>query len=670
MNFLDDTLFLTQLDELPVRQEFIRITCLGWNEEIIQSFQGRVISGNLNIDASSSLRRTCNLTMFAQKYNNDFTQIDHLIAINRKVRLEKGYKNTIPNYKYTVIDDISGDVGQYEINYKQLYGDIVWFPLGIYVIFDPNISRSNDGVTISIQLKDKMCLLNGDAGGVLPAAVSFHDKESIDAEGNIVIKKPLISQIITEAVHHFGKQSLANIIVEDLDDEVKQVMRWMGDTPIYYYEINTGTGVTQNHYTLDRAEAQAAVAASQIYTYEYGQQVGYTLTEFTYPGELVTDIGATVCDVLDQIVRLLGNYEYFYDVNGFFRFRQIKNYLNTTYTTEQLNKYANNYENGNYQIDLTNGMSVYDFSGTKLISAFSNAPKYSNIKNDFVVWGVRTTTQGVQIPIRYHLAIDKKPRADLNGVYGTHNMVLYEDEETGYYRARVPNVEQLNTGTYEVIQTLDWREELYYQGIEAEPTGTDYNYYYIELINEFPKLYNLQTQKFREDFLKYPASADFFLDMIDNDAQVGQYNVENIGRRSIVIAEDEINCIFEAKVPDIVFINIDDENIDFNEYRNKLNLRGQKWVQVSGEIYNTLYLGGLQNSCYQRICEMLYQYTNMNESITITSIPIYYLDVNSRITITDEGSGIYGDYMISTISLPLDTAGQMSLGCYRCLQKI
>ena len=83
-----------------------------------------------------------------------------------------------------------------------------------------------------------------------------------------------------------------------------------------------------------------------------------------------------------------------------------------------------------------------------------------------------------------------------------------------------------------------------------------------------------------------------------------------------------------------------------------------------------LYIGGMQNSCYQRICEMLYQYTNMNETISLTAIPLYYLDVNTRITVDDEGSGIFGDYMVSAISLPLDISGTMSMNCYRCLQKI
>ena len=46
-----------------------------------------------------------------------------------------------------------------------------------------------------------------------------------------------------------------------------------------------------------------------------------------------------------------------------------------------------------------------------------------------------------------------------------------------------------------------------------------------------------------------------------------------------------------------------------------------------------------------------YQYTNYNESITLTTTPIYYLDVNSRITVQDKKSGIYGDYYVTICAL-------------------
>jgi hypothetical protein len=79
--------------------------------------------------------------------------------------------------------------------------------------------------------------------------------------------------------------------------------------------------------------------------------------------------------------------------------------------------------------------------------------------------------------------------------------------------------------------------------------------------------------------------------------------------------------------------------------------------------------GGESNSAYEAVRELLYQYTSYNESIILSAIPIYYLEPNTRITVRDNESGIYGDYMINTISLPLDITSTMSISCTRALER-
>ena len=97
---------------------------------------------------------------------------------------------------------------------------------------------------------------------------------------------------------------------------------------------------------------------------------------------------------------------------------------------------------------------------------------------------------------------------------------------------------------------------------------------------------------------------------------------------------------------------------------------GQVWTQIDPSIYELLEMGGAQNSAYQRVCEMLYQYTNMNNSITLNSLPIYYLEPNTRITVEDPAAGIYGDYVIKSISIPFDINSTMTLTASKALQKI
>lgn len=705
--FLQDNLFLEQLDNLKIKEEFIKITVLSWKEDEIQEIQGKVIDGSLTIDGSSSLRRTANLTVFAEETENDLTQIDDILSINRKIRLEIGIVNKVPNGIYETVEKETGRIVHYEINYKKKYGDIIWFPLGVFVIFDPTINHNvADGVKISLTLKDKMCLLNGEAGGVFPAAIELHTQEQENINGEVEITQPTISKIIREVVNHWGEENLSRIIISDIEDRVKWVMRWEATDPLYYWHDENG-----HHYSLKLDEATAAAGGEQNLTiFEQGQDVGFTYTDFTYPGqELVADAGATITSILDQLIEILGNFEYFYDVFGNFRFQEIKNYLNTTYTTQNL---VNADAEQNYEIDLAGTPSIYKFNTANLISAFSNAPLYSNIKNDFVVWGVKKDSLGNQFPIRYHLAIDEKPKKyyfdAMDGFYyGVHKTFFYIDEfnvlraksfyideystkdnfpQIGhgdryyyaldtkkYYEWKEKEKKYIEVNLAEeikIVYTKDWREELYYQGLEATWTATDSPYYFTELIEEWPKIYDLINQCFYPSVAKDPSIVDFYLDIIDSGSEVGKYNVQNIGRRSNVVQEDGINCVFEQDVLDVILIPSTGDEEEIKAQIEECMKKGQDYVQVSEAIFAGLGPGGSQNSAYQRVCELLYQVTNMNNSITLEALPIYYLEPNTRITVHDAPSGIYGDYTITNINLPLDINSQMSINASKVLQRI
>lgn len=235
------------------------------------------------------MRRTCNLSMHVPNENlSNITNINNLFSLNKKAYLEIGIKNTTNQYT------------QYPI---------LWMPLGTYIIINPSLSHSASGITMSLQLKDKMCLLNGECGGVIPASTQFDEYDTIDENGQYIIERPTLPQIITEAVNHFGGEQLGKIILSDIDTRVKQVMKWIGSTPLYF--INQAG---EYKFTTNYNEVQG-----KGYTmYEYGDDVGFIYTDFTYPGELVENAGSNVVAVLDKIKNMLGNYEYYYDVYGNF----------------------------------------------------------------------------------------------------------------------------------------------------------------------------------------------------------------------------------------------------------------------------------------------------------------------------------------------------------------
>jgi hypothetical protein len=48
----------------------------------------------------------------------------------------------------------------------------------------------------------------------------------------------------------------------------------------------------------------------------YGETAGYRFTNLTYPGDLIGGIGEALTSILDKIKNMLGDFEYFYDLDG------------------------------------------------------------------------------------------------------------------------------------------------------------------------------------------------------------------------------------------------------------------------------------------------------------------------------------------------------------------
>jgi len=51
-------------------------------------------------------------------------------------------------------------------------------------------------------------------------------------------------------------------------------------------------------------------------------------------------------------------------------------------------------------------------------------------------------------------------------------------------------------------------------------------------------------------------------------------------------------------------------------------------------------------------------------------VPIYYLDVNTRIFVFDEKSGINGEYIIEKLSIPLTYNGTMSITAHKAVERL
>ena len=248
------------------------------------------------------MRRTATLSILVKENKYSYRDIKQLLTINKKIQIELGFANNTKKYNEF---------------------PILWFPQGVYVITSLNINHSNQGTTISLTLHDKMALLNGECGGIFPASVTLSEVDDINQKGEIQIKEKLsIYQLIQELVNHFGGQQLGKIIISDIENKIKKVMKWTGSIPLYLYQEYIQGGVTYSRFSTNYNElAQIqSIGGGTITTFQYGEDVGYILEDFVYPEDLIVNAGQSVVSALDKIKNTLGNYQYFYDIDGNFRF--------------------------------------------------------------------------------------------------------------------------------------------------------------------------------------------------------------------------------------------------------------------------------------------------------------------------------------------------------------
>lgn len=634
-----DNILLEKLVNEKIQITYAKIITYSFDEKPLSSIEGRVSGGSIQANGASAVRRTLSLSMIAKPEIANIENLDNEIAINKKVKV--------------YIGRLAGD-------------EIMWFNCGFYVISSASVNQSTSGWTISISGKDKMALLDGTAGGTLPTAVTFHEIFEDLGDGNYKIDYPTIYQIIQEAVNHYGEVPLHDIIINDLEKVAKVLIKYIGGKPIYFAE----------NY------ASFAYAEDAVHTqkYTYGQDVGYEFTAFTYPGELVLAAGATVVNLLEKICQILGNYEYFFDLDGRFIFQEKKNYLNTvspiTYLVPQ--DYIQSYSTE----------ATYEIKDSDTLVSLTRSPRYEDIKNDFVVWGKNASG----VDIHYRLVIDEKPV--LNKCKKYMWSVVNDMGDVINYLYTDTNTKPAEAKELVASPCEEWREEIYRNALERQAQVQSTEPYDAEMLAfwrllydpdnkdwvyaDYPE-YNYWNPSVRED----PASLVFWIDFIDTTSEVGKYAVSQIGRRMKVVNNDDIKILFTKQIPPIVFIpdyqevadlleieytNAEDAAEKVREYcaANETNY----FFQLSPQVESSFVHSSTGPSAFDEIRNLLYQYLIYNTTISISCLPRYWYEPNNMIYLENRENGIQGNYVITQYSLPLTYNGTMSITMTQALTRV
>lgn len=797
-----DENFLLKLDKVKEKEKYARITSLSQDENPIEYIEGRITSGSINIDGTNTIRRTCSLSMVA----NDLNIKDYYWGLNTKFKLEIGVKNTIDNN----------------------YPEIIWFPQGLYVFSSFNTSASTGGYTISLSGKDKMCLLNGEIGGSIPHSVDFGVEEYYDKTTNTTTYTKIpVKQIIREILHMYGNEPYHNIIINDVDDYGVELLEYRGDnsTPLFmfksdlgyenmsmnkempcYVQIdgkwvnkigendvkignlenlgysydtltdfiqggkwNIGTKICLNPYPENSPIKEYTVAKIG-----FGQTAGYRLTPLVYPSELQCNLGEAITSILDKIKSMLGDYEYFYDLEGRFIFQRTKTYLSNPWNS--LVKLNEDHDLYVESVAYTSALA-YTFYDNYFFTQVSNNPQLTNIKNDFSIWGARKSVSGADIPIHMRYALDYKPSEYVNyngekylepyvdwreiiyqmaidffkhnqeddflNIIANNNPKLYPTGYTGYERYYTDlqgfwrnlyylpelawdldeqgnpiNKEPILNAQYYIRKIdeedpirIEFQQIQFSDIIQIKIPPAENQYYYkdkdgniaaynpnISIFNEKNNYYikdnetntfkEINIYEYKDDNINYyiinnesqydlntywninkdldPGKLDFWIDFIGEGSSIEKFFIPAIGDRIKTVNDNQITGIYFKDVPTVVFVTPE----EWNAMGGSPIQTGYIYVRVNSSFNGFFNISSQGKTAHEEMEALLYNHTYAADTVNLTSIPIYYLQPNTRISIKDAGIGVEGEYIVTRITLPLNYNGMMQLTASKVAETI
>ena len=434
---------------------------------------------------------------------------------------------------------------------------------------------------------------------------------------------------------------------------------------------------------------------------EYGETAGYHRIPLIYNNDLILNAGETITSLLDKLKNMLGDFEYFYDLQGRFIFQKKNTYIQELFSPidgELVTPimYASQYS--------------YKFEDEELFTAISNSPNINNLKNDFAIWGSRKSATGDDLPIHARYALDKKPTRykSLNWYYKPGEK--YKDGEKEIIVTKANSVIKESSAIYVTKAKnsneieMDWRELIYRMALDyyrhnqeenflinlelANPEFIDgktgYEQYCSDMQAFWRQLYNpMKTDNDKllaevGEFEYYdskgsdgkgndaywnkqihldPNTLNFWFDFLDTEGDLGNYSVKKVGARSKVVNETSVKSIYFRETPEVLFIVSPKETLE------EIQMAYMPiWIQDNME--GLFYRSTQGAAAVSKANELIYKHTATVESISLTSIPIYYLQPNTRIYVKDQG-----DYTLDKITYSLNYNGTMLLSGNKIMEQ-
>lgn len=164
--------------------------------------------------------------------------------------------------------------------------------------------------------------------------------------------------------------------------------------------------------------------------------------------------------------------------------------------------------------------------------------------------------------------------------------------------------------------------------------------------NNFSDIYTY----WNKNIIQEPNLLNFWLEFsIFNETN--NYRVKNIGRRAYAEDNEQVTSVYYRNTPQVIYYNND--NIEKNK-------TGYIYLKIND--IDSLFKNSAQGlSAKNIIDDLLYQYTYCPQQLTLSIIPIHYLEPNTRVLLYNEKTKVNNEYIINKISNPINYNGNMTI---------
>ena len=588
-----------------IRSKKIRIEVLNYNFKIIDTIEGEALDGSIDINATSDYRRSCNLTMIVGSDYIGLVEKKYLIDVNSLIWLDKYIKI------YVGIDDV-------------YTGETVWYNCGIYIIDEPSYSYS---------ATESMLKFSG-----LDLMFNFSDKR----RGQLTDYK----------------------------------------TKLIVYDEQTGLLI--NRLTTRECFMGVLSTYTNVAKYYLAPMTG----DFEFiPENIVFESGITIYDMLSKLLSYLPGWEMFFDVDGVFIVQPIPDGitdaiypLEEEYTSmEEVSVDFSNVKNlivvrgrthdCDYFVNADNG-DVVNYNGQILeITMSSNVELSNNITLGFVCPDNEYNPLLNRLSLNgedfYLYDFEKQNNGVLAETFQPGSIIVLRfvqkdnldfQHNTENYWDFLSNDQANSFAVNDIIESpyyinAELKEENYYGGLT----------YCANHINYVITLNNERTLTELNDKVLITLMPNIY-----NKQNLTLTVKDNISGNSLV----QNLPIVKDSLPNIVTLDeaqwTDDNTIYVLQY-NKTNscfvLKGRLQsftYYLSGGEYENIYSNSLAK---ERAEYELYLHSNLNDQISINTVPNYCLDVNKRVSYQTFLNDEPEYYLTKTISLPLVATGAtMNIG--------